>query len=111
MPEEPKAGGRVSTQSKDYREYYANTNRFRIGDNEVMITFAAEMDDHVGESYIQDQVKIIMTPRAAKLLSIALAGGLERLEAVIGTIPIPDDVMAKVKGAVAGAEVRKPHDK
>lgn len=76
-------------QSKEYRTVYVNAFRMRFKDNDVTLSLAAEVDDPEGNEIIQDEVRVIMTPRTAKVLLLSLSNIIAKFEETLGPIQLP----------------------
>jgi hypothetical protein len=82
---------RIVIQPDDLPSYYANTFRFRFGDNDCSLIFGLEAPDPAGKQCIFDKCDVILTPRVLKILSLTLSHILTEVEKAIGTIPVPNE--------------------
>lgn len=86
---ETKKDEKPIVQSKDYRTVFASAFRMRVSDNDVTVSIAAEYDDIKGNPFIQDEVRLVMTHRSAKVLMLALNNIITVYESQKGQIQLP----------------------
>jgi hypothetical protein len=84
---------------KDFRIVFANAFRVRVGDNDCSLTFIVETDDSEGQHH-SDQVQIVLTPRTLKIINFGVEKALERLEALTGTIHVPEEKLRALEAAL-----------
>ena len=75
-------------ESKDFRTFFVNTFSLSFGDTDVSIIMSAEVPDPHGDVVVQNEARIIMTPRGAKVLSLILNKVISEFEKANGPIPM-----------------------
>jgi len=75
-------------------EIYSNSVNFTFSIYDITMNFGVTVVDRKEP---QTLVRIKMSPQHAKVMSIILAGNIERYERDIGQIVIPDDLLSKLK--------------
>lgn len=89
MAEEKVKPSKKYVESKDFRTVYVNTFSVRFGDNDVSLLLSAELSDQKDGVFIQNEVRAMMTPRGAKVLSIVLSQIISEYESAKGPITLP----------------------
>ena len=107
MPDN-KSSGKKTVRSRDFRTIYANGIRFRIGDTDAGITFLIETDDETGTMIHEDQVQVVVTPKALKVIQIVISHGLAELERVFGPIDLGAEKGAEIEKALAASAMVRP---
>lgn len=93
--------------SKEFRTVYINAFRMRLKDNDVMLSLATEVDDSQGNEYLQDEVRVVMTPRTAKILMLSLNKVMKVYEESIGVIQLPPSKEEEIAKATVKVATKK----
>ncbi len=79
------------TKGPNYKVVYSHNSRIRTSSDEVQVTFCTLIDSVVdGETKLalEEQIAILLSPKNAKALFIALAQSITQIESQIGVIDI-----------------------
>src|SRR4051812_9713095 len=101
MPESAEAQNpelRVS-RSPEYRTLFTNIFGMVFGDNDVQIVFGLNPDPGRPQ-IVEEQSRIIMTPRSAKLLAHTLSETIKKFEKENGEIVVPGDKLEALTDAI-----------
>ena len=84
------AGSRVRWDDSQLRTNYANVCNVASTREEVVVLFGINQAWHAGQREIPVQLsdRVILTPIAAKRLSILLTGVLKEYESLFGALPV-----------------------
>jgi hypothetical protein len=96
------------TATGSFRRFFSNWFALRFSDNDVSIIFGLE--DQKGIGPVDGPVaeaQVIMTPRSAKVLMMALTHAIEQFEAQLGVISLPP---GKAEELAAAIQVHKKSD-
>jgi hypothetical protein len=90
-PQQPLAGAKVRWDDSQMKSSYANVCNVASTREEVVLLFGTNDTWHAGQKEIAVKLtdRIIMSPFAAKRLSILLEGVLQQYEARYGALPDP----------------------
>jgi len=102
-------------RSKDFRVAFANTFRIRSSPADIGIAFGYQTELPSGtpggpdQALIVDEVEVVLTPMALKLLQLALNDNIEAIEAATGKpVELPQNILdtlaeqkAKAKAALS----------
>lgn len=90
MSDEKIKPSKKHVESKDFRTIFVNAFGIRFGDTDVSLTLSAELADHEGVIFVQDEVRTMLTPRGAKVLSLVLNKVITEFEKVNGPIQVQE---------------------
>jgi len=93
-------------RSPEFRQFFANGMRVRLGDNDVSLTFTVQSDAPDGKLYISDQAQAIMTPKTFKILALSTQRLVEALEAHMGEIVLTKEQIDGIAN-IASLSLRK----
>lgn len=77
-------------ESKDFRTVFVNAFNMRFGENDVALMLSTEVADSKSDVFFQDEVRVMMTPRSAKVLFLILKTMISEFEKERGPIPMQE---------------------
>jgi hypothetical protein len=111
--EEPSAPEKPETvmempvrRSANYKTFYANNTKFGISPFDFSFIFGEIGESVEGQVFVDQQVKVIMTPLHAKLFLALLAKNVQNFEQQFGKIVVPQPFLSNLEVA-SEAEVKE----
>lgn len=83
--------GRMLTPSEGVPVVYANNASFRVSYWDLTLDFGIVENLVEGELLVRNQVRVVMSPQHARVLSQLLATHIAAYERQFGPLPIPPD--------------------
>jgi hypothetical protein len=101
MSEKPKEEAkRVLARSASFRVIYANSFRFRVSNNDVIVTLSVDTVGPDNEPLHMDEAQVAFTSTTAKLFLEALRMTITRHEERHGVIAITADKLSKIEQSI-----------
>lgn len=98
-----------STQrSPDYRSLYANNTKFGVSAFDFSMIFGEIMEAVEGTLYIEQKVKVVMTPLHAKIFALILDQNIRNFETQFGEIKLPASGVTAIPATPVTENEAKP---
>jgi hypothetical protein len=76
-------------RSSDYHSVYADHMKFGATAFEISITFSQISETVEGQLYVDQKIRVMLSPLAAKILAAVLTQNVDNFEKLFGAIQIP----------------------
>ena len=76
-------------RSSDFRSIYTNHTAFNVSAFDFAMTFGEILDGGGGHLYIDQKLRVVMSPLHAKILAFIMMNNLKNYEAKFGEIKVP----------------------
>ena len=94
----------TNKRSRDFRHVFANTFGFVFGQNEVQLIGGIQLNPGTDDPEMEEQIGLVVTHPAAKLMASALMVMIKNYEEVTGKeIPLDLSKIQKIEDAIAEA--------
>lgn len=80
----------MTRRSPDFRSIYANNTKFGASAFEFSFILGEITESAEGKLYVDQKVRILMSPLHAKIFVMVLAQNIENFEARFGNINVPE---------------------
>lgn len=108
MADEKTKPSKKHVESRDFRTVFVNAFGIRFGDTDVSLMLSAELADQEGVVFVQDEVRTMLTPRGAKVLSLVLNKVITEFEKANGPIPVQEGKEEEIASALIHEKHKTP---